>query len=156
MAAYLEPAQQPVGGMARVSDGDSFRLGDTRIRLLGIDAPELRQTCQDQQQRSWPCGERARDSLASLLKQGEVDCRPEGTDQYGRLLAYCTVAGQDLGAAMVRDGMAISSDNYWREEQTARKTQAGIWQGGFETPKNWRQDRSKQPFAWGLLSRFGF
>jgi endonuclease YncB( thermonuclease family) len=43
-------------GIARVVDGDTIDIGDTRIRLEGIDAPETGQTCKRKWFGSWPCG----------------------------------------------------------------------------------------------------
>ena len=48
----------------RVADGDSIEFGGQRIRLRGIDAPELHQECRDLSGRNWPCGRRARDEIA--------------------------------------------------------------------------------------------
>jgi endonuclease YncB( thermonuclease family) len=155
LAAYLEPGAPPVGGSARASDGDSFRIGEHRIRLLGIDAPELRQTCLDNEGQSWPCGIAARNRMAQLLAQGEVQCQPEGTDRYQRLLAYCTAGKDDLGARLVGEGLAIAAGRYEYEEQRAREAKLGIWQGGFETPRSWRQDHTGTVFGWRLLSIFG-
>jgi endonuclease YncB( thermonuclease family) len=154
LAALLDQPPPPVAGQARVSDGDSLRLGDVRIRLLGLDAPELAQDCDAADGRSWPCGRAARDRLAVLLAAGAVDCRPEDTDQYGRLLATCTVAGQDLGAVMVSEGLAISSGRYWTEEAAARQLLAGIWAGGFDTPRDWRDDHARPQGAFGWLPVF--
>ena len=154
LAAYLEPAPDPVTGLARVSDGDSFRLGEQKIRLLGMDAPELRQTCLDRNGESWQCGEAARNRMSQLLAQGTVHCEPRGTDRYGRILAHCTIAERDLGAMMVGEGLAIASGEYGREEAAARKAKLGVWQGGFDTPQNWRQDHTGIVSAWDWLSFF--
>ena len=156
LTAWLEPAQPPIVGQARASDGDSFRLGEQRVRLLGLDAPELSQTCEKPDGQSWPCGRAARDRMAQLLRQGTVDCQPEDTDQYQRLLAYCTVGGADLGAIMVKEGLAISADSYWPEEQAARQARLGIWAGGFERPRNWRDDHPRGGGGFNLLSLIGF
>lgn len=145
-----------MAGNARASDGDSFRLGDERIRLLGIDAPELAQQCDAPGGGQWDCGRAARDRMAELLSAGRVDCRPEDKDQYGRLLAYCTAAGRDLGAIMVSEGLAISSGSYWQEEAKARAAGTGIWAGGFDTPRSWRADHPRPQNAWGFLSGLGF
>lgn len=151
LAAYLDPSE-PVTGSARVSDGDSFRIGQEKIRLLGIDAPELRQTCLDEDRQPWPCGTAARNRMAELLKQGEVRCQPDGTDRYGRTLAHCTTSQQDLGSVMVTEGLAIASGQYWAEEGTARNAKAGIWKGGFDTPREWRQDHTGIVDGWSWLS----
>lgn len=156
LAAYLEPAPEPLQGAARASDGDSFRLGDERVRLLGIDAPELGQTCRDEEGRDWPCGQAARDRMASLLQGGPVDCRPEEHDQYGRLLSTCTVAGQDLAMAMVSEGLAISADDYKREERAAQAARRGIWQGGFDLPRDWRRDHAQRNQLGSWLGFLGF
>lgn len=155
LVAYLEPAPNPVSGRARASDGDSFRLGDQRIRLLGLDAPELSQTCTDAQAQEWPCGRAARDRMAALLGSGAVKCQPEDTDRYQRLLAYCSIGGADLGQVMVSEGLAISAGNYWSEEQAARGAGLGIWRGDFDNPKSWRDDHPRGQGGFGLLSIFG-
>lgn len=149
-AAWLDTPPPPVAGLARASDGDSFRLGEARIRLLGLDAPELRQTCTDGAGAAWPCGRAARDRLADLLKEGPAQCRPEDTDRYGRLLARCTVAGRDVAASMVAEGLAISSGDYWREESAAKAARLGIWQGGFDRPRDWRDDHPRPAGLMGL------
>jgi endonuclease YncB( thermonuclease family) len=140
LAAYLDPAPPALEGRAQASDGDSFRLGEQRVRLLGIDAPELRQTCRDEAGDAWPCGLQARDYMASLLRQGQVDCRPEEHDQYGRLLAECTIGELDLAGAMVSKGLAISSGRYQAQEHAARQARIGIWRGEFDAPRDWRRD----------------
>ena len=53
-------------GEVEVVDGDGLRLGDKRIRLWGIDAPEMDQSC-EADGKSYPCGERSRDALAGII-----------------------------------------------------------------------------------------
>lgn len=84
------------GPPTRVTDGDTIRIGATRIRLDGIDAPEM----------STPYGEPARRHLAGLIGGRSVRCIDEGERSYDRVVAICYLDGQDLGAAMVRDGWA--------------------------------------------------
>ena len=151
VAAGLDAPPPPVSGAARASDGDSFRLGQDRVRLLGLDAPELAQLCAGADGRDWPCGRAARDRMASLLASGPVDCRPEDTDQYSRLLARRSVGGDDLGASMVSAGLAVSSGDYWREEQAARSSKLGIWAGGFDRPSDWRDEHSRPQSFLGWL-----
>src|SRR5690242_19546586 len=44
-----------IGGTGRVVDGDTLDVGTTRVRLEGIDAPEIAQTCQNVAGASWNC-----------------------------------------------------------------------------------------------------
>lgn len=155
LAAYLDPAPAPLEGRAQASDGDSFRLGAERVRLLGIDAPELSQTCQDEAGADWPCGAAARDYMASLLRQGEVDCRPQEHDQYGRWLSDCTVDGRDLAASMVSEGLALSSGGYQAQEQAAKRARRGIWRGEFDSPRDWRRDHGNGSTGPSWLSVLG-
>ena len=155
VAAALDRPPPPVAGLARVSDGDSFRLGGDRIRLLGLDAPELAQDCTADNGETWPCGRTARDRMAQLLAAGPADCRPEDTDQYSRLLATCSIDGRDLGAIMVTEGLAISAGRYWTEEAAARKARRGIWSGDFDVPRTWRDDHPRPQGIRGWLSALG-
>ena len=129
---------ETVAGHARVSDGDTLRIGDARIRLHGIDAPELDQTC-TAGGRGWACGDWARGRLARLAEGRQVACTVVEVDAYGRLVAVCSAAGRDLGAAMVAEGAALAyrrySDRYLPEEAAARRAGLGIWRGGFEAPE---------------------
>ncbi|HEY7457243.1 MAG TPA: thermonuclease family protein [Xanthobacteraceae bacterium] len=127
---------------ARAIDGDSFRAEGDEVRLMGIDAPELRQTCRDELRRSWPCGRKAREHLQSLLSPGTVECRTNLRDRYGRTLARCSSPGiADIGGEMVRAGYAVDFMNggYRSAEAEARKAKHGIWSGEFEMPAEYRQ-----------------
>lgn len=68
-----------LSGYARVIDGDTIKIGDKRIRLWGIDAPEL----------SEPGGKEAKAFLQGLLLDTKVSCRPRGADRYKRTVAQC-------------------------------------------------------------------
>jgi len=156
-AAWLEPAPTPLNGRAIAADGDSLRLGEERVRLLGIDAPELDQPCDRRGGTQWPCGVHARDRLATLLRGGDVQCVGEGRDRYNRVLARCTVGGRDLAGQMVASGLAIATDGYWDEEKNAETRSLGIWAGGFQNPADWRAGREPQgldPLGW-VLGLFG-
>src|SRR5262245_60918266 len=79
-----DPATVVRGGMARVVDGDTLVLDGERLRLQGIDAPELDQTCVVGDH-VLPCGRRARDALARLVAE-TVSCSGSRHDLYGRRL----------------------------------------------------------------------
>jgi endonuclease YncB( thermonuclease family) len=138
LATRLDPLPPPISGEAMAVDGDTLRLEGQRIRLIGIDAPELEQTCSDAAGREWACGEKAQTALAAQLASGPLRCDPDGHDKYGRTLAYCSIGGSDLGAAMVRAGLAVSYPDYGAEEADARAARRGVWQGRFVMPREWR------------------
>ena len=84
-------------GEARAIDGDTLQVGDTRLRLHGIDAPELRQTCEDSAGAVWSCRRRAASELAAAVASGEIHCISRERDRYQRLIAICWAGGRDVG-----------------------------------------------------------
>ena len=140
----------PVAGLTvRVSDGDSFAIGNRKLRLDGIDAPEYRQTCDDAQGKPWECGKAARASLEQLLLLPGLACTATAQDRYARGIATCSVQGvEDIAAAQVTAGMAVSHEfygmrDYGNEEDSARAAKQGIWRGSFETPSDWRDSHTR-------------
>lgn len=133
-----KPPGAVLQGIGHAVDGDSVRLDAVDIRLAGLDAPELRQTCERAGQ-NWNCGAAARSALASRLGRGPVTCTSRGLDRYGRTLAICAVQGQDVNAALVREGMAVAYGGYEREQAEARDARRGIWAGQFMPPQEWRR-----------------
>ncbi len=134
----LTPSERTLEGRAIATDGDSIRIDGTRIRLKGLDAPELDQTCQ-QGTRSYRCGELARDALLSLILRSPVKCRSAGRDKYKRVLAKCSVADKDIGSQIVASGWAVGYGDYERQEADARARRVGLWAGTFDTPREWRR-----------------
>jgi endonuclease YncB( thermonuclease family) len=127
-----------VAGAARVIDGDTIEIGETRVRLEGIDAPETKQTCRDARGRKWACGTSAAHHLDRLIDDKPVRCSSHGLDDYGRSLAYCTAAdGRELNRQMVREGQAWAfvkySTRYVAEEREARAARLGVF-GADNTP----------------------
>ena len=136
--AYLGAGPgETFSGTARAIDGDSLELGDRRVRLIGIDAPERRQTCQKAGETT-PCGSRAHAELKKLVTGKLIECENLGHDRYDRTLAKCRTGSIDLAAAMVRTGWAIAYGDYYDEERAARRDRAGIWAGEFIEPADWR------------------
>lgn len=138
LAARLDPLPPRYTGVAQASDGDSLRLRNDRVRLLGIDAPELDQVCWDEAGSEWTCGRSSEARLSSILDGGPTTCQPRGYDKYGRILATCEAAGRDIGAILVSEGWAIASGAYGREQASARAAGLGIWRGRFVDPRQWR------------------
>lgn len=88
-------------------DGDTLRCGRERIRLLGIDAPEMPGHCRRGRRcvQGDPFASKA--ALAAAIKRGPATIERRGRDRYGRTLARVRVNGVDLSAHMVRTGMAV-------------------------------------------------
>ena len=138
----LKPNGRALEGRAHVTDGDTIRLGDVRIRLKGIDAPEMKQRC-SRAGRPYACGETSRQALIDLVSGETVRCRATGRDRYQRILARCTVDGSDIGTRLVEEGWAVSyGRDYEREEARARSRSAGLWAGEFARPQDWRRQHS--------------
>ncbi|SCX95533.1 thermonuclease family protein [Microvirga guangxiensis] len=137
----LKPNERSLEGRAQVTDGDTIRIGEARIRLKGIDAPEMEQTC-SRAGRSYRCGDMARRALIDMVSGENVQCRAAGRDRYQRILARCTVKGSDIGARMVEDGWAVSyGRDYDLQEMRAQSRSVGLWSGEFERPQDWRRSR---------------
>ena len=130
-----------------VSDGDTIRSGQLRIRLHGIDAPERQQHCTTPDGARWACGNAARDALKTLVASvAALDCQITDVDRYGRLIMRCFAGEVDVGARLVRTGMALAyrryAEDYIADEEAARAARSGLWAGQFDAPWDWR--RSKQ------------
>jgi endonuclease YncB( thermonuclease family) len=148
-------ASEAISGAARIVDGDTLAIGENKIRLEGIDAPETDQICLDARAAKWECGTVARDRLIKQIDGRPIECNPTGKDRYARTLAVCSVAGEDLNAWMVREGWALAfirySTAYVKEEDKARTAQRGLWSGAFIAPWDWRH-RDKGTTILGALS----
>ena len=144
-ATHSEASAGAIRGQAHVVDGDTISIGEIRIRLEGIDAPETAQTCKRKWFGWWACGRAATDALSGLIGNRPVACEPRGLDKYGRTLAVCFVDGKDVNAQMVRQGYAWAfvkySQTYVKEEALARAEGLGIWQGEAQPAWEYRAKR---------------
>lgn len=135
-----------VVGRASVIDGDTLEIHDRRIRLWGVDAPEGGQSCDAADGSVWRCGQAAANRLDAHLRDRTVSCFEEDTDRFGRMVARCEVDGEDIGAWLVRQGLAVryaryAGSAYRAEEAAARQDRAGVWAGPFTNPEDWRRAR---------------
>lgn len=134
------------GGNVSVIDGDTIILDKLKIRLKGIDAPELKQEC-GVYCASWQCGLVAKDVLEKMISNTEVSCTDEGEDKYRRQLSYCYSGSVNINKAMVKSGFAVTynkSDIFFIiEELSAMIGNRGIWNGAFDNPKDWRKSQER-------------
>ena len=136
---------ETVTGRASVFDGDTIEIGGERIRILDIDAPELDQTCFVRGGgNSWSCGKWAARALSEWITQYSVTCETTGTDNAGRWLARCDLAGVSIANWMAGHGWAVPNQDCRCEAvraaaAQAEKTNAGIWGGEFQMPWEWRK-----------------
>ena len=132
-----------------ISDADSLRAGALRLRLHGIDAPELKQPCFNKANQLYDCGKMARDFLRSVIETGaQIECQHLDTDRYHRLIVRCFHHGQDIAAQLVRAGWALAYRRYAKDYIVAEKQAAeagqGIWQGNFTRPEIWRRQQRQK------------
>ena len=141
---HLAHHGETITDIATVTDGDSLILNGEKIRLWGIDAPELNQTCA-KAGTTWACGEEAKTALTSLVTDKPVTCQTEDIDRYNRIVAECFIGNQSINARLVKNGWAIAYRRYSMafvdEEKTAQQKEVGIWSGTFTQPWEWRQQQ---------------
>src|SRR6266850_6344611 len=94
--AWSAGGTRNISGPVRVHDGDTFYAEGKRIRVRGIDTPELGQ----------PRSFAARDRLNQLLHSGSVTVEPRAIDKYGRTVAIVKVNGQDVAGILKAEGFA--------------------------------------------------
>jgi len=103
--------------VVRVIDGDTFQARvqvwpglsvDTRVRLRGIDAPELHARCADEYAKA----QAARAALETILAAGGVTISRVGIDKYGGRVdaSVATRDAADVSAALLNGGWARSYD----------------------------------------------
>ncbi len=110
LAALLiaSPSQAGPSGSVRVIDGDTIDVGGVRVRLHGIDAPEIGQTCTNANGAVWECGRWVAQEARARWQGAHARCDMRDIDRYGRVVAVCRIGGEDIGRALVRDGLAVA------------------------------------------------
>lgn len=143
-----------VQAVPQIVDADTIYAGSTKIRLNGIDAPEMDQVCIDASGKNWNCGIEAREKLQVYAHGRPWICKLTGTDVYKRHLGSCTVGGEDVSRWLVRNGWALAfrrySAAYVADEDFAREQKHGLWGGAFVAPWEWR-NRSSATIVLGAV-----
>ncbi|SPH22110.1 hypothetical protein ASD8599_02855 [Ascidiaceihabitans donghaensis] len=134
-------------GRVVVIDGDTFDVGDTRVRLHGVDAPEKDQHCVTEQGTSWQCGAWVNDQVRQRIQGQIATCTQVTVDRYNRVVASCDVAGEDIGRALVSDGLAFAyakySTTYVLDEKGAAINDRGLHASRVQSPSQFRKSRIK-------------
>ena len=134
-----------------VHDGDSFRASghdiQIKVRLVGIDAPEL---SRGKHKPGQPFGQRAKKFLTSLVLNKEVFIKGYGSDQSNRLLAVVYVDRKNVNLELLKAGPAevyrgkppkgFDLSPYLTAEAQAKSQKRGMWsQEKYISPKDWRK-----------------
>lgn len=136
-------------GIAKVIDGDSIKVGKNEARLLGIDAPEYKQTCLTKNKKTYHCGKISSNFLRKLAHNKKVKCIYYEKDIYNRFLSKCFINNLSINKELVKSGMAViydfstSSKEMNDLESSAKKQKIGIWQGPFQLPKDYRRSQKR-------------
>ena len=141
-------------GFPKIVDGDTVHINKYKIRLEGIDAPEIRQKCKKEKlkissiigftfYKDYNCGEVSREKLKKKVDRSKIKCISSSKDRYERYLAMCFKEKINLNRWMVRNGHAVAyrrySKKYIPDEDFAKENKLGLWQGKFLYPEKWRK-----------------
>ena len=143
-----------ISGTAKVIDGDTLKIRDKKIRLLGIDAPEKNQICKQtwlsisflSLEKDYNCGEVSTNKLKKKINGKNIDCKYTNKDRYNRIIAECFKDKKSVNSWMVLNGFAVAYKRYSKKfvavENIARKEKSGLWSGDFEMPWDWRKKKN--------------
>ena len=127
----------------KIIDGDTIIINKEKIRFSGIDAPELKQTCQ-KNNKIYYCGIKAKKILIRKIGKNVPKCIKEGKDIYKRTLAECFINGKSLSTFLVRSGYAFAyrkySKKFIKDEEFAKANNLGMWSMKFQYP--WENRKS--------------
>ena len=134
------------GRVVGVHDGDTLTIAEhgrkVRVRLDGIDAPEL------EQRYGWA----ALRSLAHLCRGTNATVTERGKDEEGDILGSVTCGNTDANAEQVKRGFAWVFRTYlplgsplYELETNARLTQRGLWHDKDPIPPwEWRKQHARR------------
>jgi len=131
------------GVVEKVKDADTLVINGELMRLYGIDAPELNQSCIGTDGRSYACGETAARVLTKLVLGKRVICTTYDRDKYQRLLGICRRGVVNINQYLVAQGWAVAYTRFDRRfvaaQKMAERRGVGLWQGDFDMPEVFRR-----------------
>ena len=137
-------SEKIIKGKAKIIDGDTIHIDKNKIRLHGIDAPEINQTCSIDN-KIWNCGIESALALEKIILEKKIICKIINVDRYKRFVGICFVNNININQYMVQNGWAVAylyySLDYKDDENFARNNKAGIWQGTFQEPYMFRKQQ---------------
>lgn len=137
-------------GYARVITGSLIQVNGLTIKLFGIAAPDLGQTCANKYGAGYRCGREAAIWLQNWLDNREVTCYILGQVVNNRATGACFVDNNkyDVAAAVTNAGWAVAytvnTDIYVPYEQQAAQNSRGLWQGEFYKPWDWAKIQNRK------------
>jgi len=138
----LPAGAQTLEGEAEVIRPYVFNLAGHEVYLRGIDSVEIGQICVVGRLQ-WECWAAALRELQTILAEGRAVCSiVVGPTEDNRVIAECSVNGEDVGERFLRSGFAIAipaeMPRYIPVEDDARHAGRGLWQSHFAPPSIWR------------------
>jgi endonuclease YncB( thermonuclease family) len=132
-----------IDGIPSITDGDTVKILNKRIRFHGVDAPENKQIC-IKNFKEYSCGQESTNALKKKINRTKVTCKVQDKlDRYKRYIGVCFLGDINLNKWMVRNGYAVAyrrySTDYIEDENYAKKNKIGLWGGNFIHPEKWRK-----------------
>ena len=149
---YISAHSEIISGTAKVIDGDTIKIDNKKIRLHGIDAPEINQLCSKtflsififSFEKKYKCGEISKKKLENYVHNNYIKCKVKGIDKYNRILGTCYKNTININSRMVRSGQAVAyrkfSKKYISVQREAKKEEIGLWSGKIDMPWDWRKN----------------
>lgn len=99
----IQPTSKSLKGKCYVIDGDTIVISGTKIRIAGIDAPEL----------DHPWGKKSKFAVIKMCKGEVVTAEISEDISYDRVVAKCFLPdGTDIAAELVKQGLALDWPKY--------------------------------------------
>ena len=142
-----------IQGDIRIIDADTVKIGQEKIRLSGVDAPETSQTCSCGGEKV-ECGKQATSALTDFVGTDKLYCKGDKRDRYGRIIGECFIrrngAELSLNQWLVANGYAVAYTQYSKkfadDEARAKEEKRGFWACEyFQNPAEYRHGKKNRP-----------